>query len=75
MDLYDNMCSLPSLPAHIQNESVRFCLNERFVPDVTLVYSRMVLGAWEQGLDTCEDAAAEILSSAVKVNLIQPNSK
>lgn len=74
MDLYDNMCSLPSLPAHIQNESVRFCLNERFVPDVTLVYSRMVLGAWEQGLDTCEDAAAEILSSAVKrllKNIIQ----
>ncbi len=43
------------------------CREERLLPDVGTLHARMLLGAWEVGLEDVSDEAARLLCVAVEV--------
>lgn len=45
----------------------RFAAQELFLPDATLIMGRLLIGAWEAGLQAADDAVAEMLVLAVQV--------
>lgn len=56
-----------SPPPHIQENAQRYCVQEYFLPDQSFIMGRLMLGAWELGMDGAEDSAAECLVLAVQV--------
>lgn len=45
----------------------RFAAQELFLPDAGLIMGRLLIGAWESGLQAADDAVAEMLVLAVQV--------
>ena len=58
---------LESPPQHLQDEPQRYCVQELFLPDHSLILGRLMLTSWEMGMEGAEDSAAEILVHAVQV--------
>nr|ACO12302.1 Transcriptional adapter 1-like protein [Lepeophtheirus salmonis] len=54
---------------HEEEKNLRFCDREAILPDTGLVHGRMLVSAWEEGLEGVEDAAVELTLSAVEHQL------
>lgn len=70
VQLADPVNYLPQLespPQHLQDEPQRYCVQELFLPDHSLILGRLMLTSWEMGMEGAEDSAAEILVHAVQV--------
>ena len=53
------------LPSPDKPRSVRFCSRDLTLPDSALIHGRMLVAAWEAGLDLgCEDKAIEMVLQA-----------
>jgi transcriptional adapter 1 len=66
-DIADYIVPPNTVPAHAHEEPLRYSAQEFFLPDMSLIYGRMMLSAWEVGLDGAEEPAAELLVIAVQV--------
>lgn len=66
-DIADYIQTPNALPPHAHEEPLRYSAQELFLPDVSLIFGRMMLSAWEIGLDGAEESAAELLVVAVQV--------
>jgi transcriptional adapter 1 len=66
-DIADYISPPHALPPHAHEEPLRYCAQEFFLPDVSLSFGRMLLSAWEVGLDGAQEPAAELLVVAVQV--------
>ena len=57
----------PTSPLSIEKPHVRFCSRDLTLPDSGLVHGRMLVAAWDQGLDHgCEDKAIKLILAATK---------
>lgn len=65
-DIADYISPPNALPLHAHEEPLRYSTQEFFLPDVSLIFGRMLLSAWEVGLDGAEEPAAELLVVAVQ---------
>lgn len=69
---------LPSLrPPSYQptDEPQRNCAYELFLPDQAFLMGRLMLAAWECGLEGANDSAADVLVCAVQVKLLITKKK
>jgi transcriptional adapter 1 len=66
-DIADYISSPHVLPSHAHEEPLRYSAQEFFLPDMSLIFGRMLLSAWEMGLDGAQEPAAELLVVAVQV--------
>jgi transcriptional adapter 1 len=66
-DIADYISPKHALPPHAHEEPVRYSAQEFFLPDLSLIFGRMLLCAWEVGLDGAQEPAAELLVVAVQV--------
>ena len=48
-------------------DSILLCSHELVLPDVSTLHARMLLGAWEAGLDNVSEESARLLLHALKV--------
>lgn len=65
-ELSDYITPLNALPSHANEEPLRYSAQELFLPDLSLIFGRMLLSAWEQGMDGAEETAAELIVVAVQ---------
>lgn len=65
-DIADYIQTPNALPPHAHEEPLRYSAQELFLPDLSLIFGRMMLSAWEIGLDGAEESAAELLVVAVQ---------
>ena len=49
--------------------TMRYAVQELFLPDTALVMGRLYVGAWEAGLVSIEDSAAELIANSVQIVL------
>ena len=57
----------PTTPYSIEKGSVRFCSKDLTLPDAGLVHGRMLVAAWDAGLDQgCEDKAIKLILAATQ---------
>lgn len=66
-DIADYISPPNPLPLNAHEEPLCYSTQELFLPDVSLIFGRMLLSAWEVGLDGAEEPAAELLVVAVQV--------
>ena len=59
--------SPPSVMIFKDLDSILLCSHELVLPDVTTMHARMLLGAWEAGLEDVPEDCAVILLCALKV--------
>ncbi|XP_021937324.1 transcriptional adapter 1 isoform X4 [Zootermopsis nevadensis] len=65
-DIADYIVPPNALPPHVHEEPLRYSAQELFLPDMPLIFGRMILSAWEVGLDGAEEHAAELLVVGVQ---------
>ena len=54
----------------VEEERVlRYCYREPVLPDVSLLHGRMLVMAWEEGLESVEDQAVQMMVSAIEQQL------
>ncbi|KAK4025290.1 transcriptional adapter 1 [Daphnia magna] len=57
----------PSIARSIEKPQVRYCSQDLTLPDAGLVHGRMLVAAWDVGLDHgCEDKAIKLILAATK---------
>ncbi|GBP23748.1 Transcriptional adapter 1 [Eumeta japonica] len=56
----------PNSPPGAGSDSVKYAVQEVFLPDHALVVGRFMLAAWELGLEGAEDEAADLIVVAVQ---------
>ena len=56
-----------AVPAELQ---LARCREESLLPDVATLHARMLLGAWEVGLEDVSEEAARLLCVAVQVRAV-----
>lgn len=61
---------LESPPQHLQHEPQRYCAQELFLPDHSLILGRLMLTSWEMGMEGAESSAADLLVLAVQVSYV-----
>jgi transcriptional adapter 1 len=66
-DIADYISPPNALPPHAHEEPLCYSAQEYFLPDLSLIFGRMMLSAWEVGLDGAEEPAAQLLVVAVQV--------
>jgi len=59
---------LPSVLAP-EEKSVQFCARESTLPDVSLVHGRLLVAAWEEGLEGVEENAVKLALAAAEQQL------
>ncbi|XP_052888588.1 transcriptional adapter 1-like [Anopheles moucheti] len=81
MSPYDYIPREPAVPDQEQSSStqcglpgashptMRYAAQELFLPDNGLVLGRLLVGAWEHGLASADDAAVELIINSVQVLL------
>lgn len=53
-------------------DSILLCSHELMLPDQATLHTRMLLGAWEAGLEGVSEEAAQLLMLAVEVGAVYP---
>ena len=53
-------------------DSILLCSHELMLPDQATLHTRMLLGAWEAGLEGVSEEAAQLLMLAVEVGTVNP---
>lgn len=57
----------PTPPCLVDKPHIRFCSKDLTLPDAGLVHGRMLVAAWDAGLDHgCEDKAIKLILAATK---------
>ena len=51
-------------------DSILLCSHELMLPDLTTLHTRMLLGAWEAGLEGVSEEAAQLLMLAIEVGRV-----
>lgn len=51
------------------------CSHELLLPDRSTLHTRMLLGAWEAGLDAVSEEATDILLLSLEVRLTTPSNE
>ena len=54
---------------HEEEKALSFAYREPTLPDVSLIHGRMLLMAWEEGLESVEERAVELVKTAVEMQL------
>jgi len=49
-------------------DSILLCSHELMLPDLATLHTRMLLGAWEAGLEGVSEEAAQLLMLAIEVS-------
>jgi len=49
-----------------EERSVKFCAREGTLPDIALIHGRLMVGAWEEGLEEVEDQVVQLVLVAVE---------
>lgn len=59
------------LPATLPTEerTVQFCGRESVLPDVSLIHGRLLVAAWEEGLEGVEESAVKLALAAAEQQL------
>lgn len=52
----------------MSNLQLRYAAKELFIPDSTMIYGRFLAGAWENGLDSVDDSAMNMIAAASAVS-------
>ncbi|KAJ9596834.1 hypothetical protein L9F63_012090, partial [Diploptera punctata] len=65
-DVSEYITPLHPPPSHARDEPLRYSAHELFLPDTSLIFGRLLLCAWEQGMEGAEESAAEIIIIAVQ---------
>lgn len=56
-----------SVPCTVEKPPLRYCSQDLSLPDAGLVHGRMLVAAWDAGLDHgCEDKAIKLILAATK---------
>lgn len=56
-----------STPCLVEKPHIRYCSRDLTLPDAGLVHGRMLVAAWDAGLDNgCEDKAIKLILAATK---------
>ena len=59
------------LPISLQDlDTLLLCSHELLLPDFSTLHTRMLLGAWEEGLETVSEEAASMLMLALQVPIV-----
>ncbi|XP_066998661.1 transcriptional adapter 1 [Anabrus simplex] len=66
VDVTEYLPKLNPLPPHALEEPQRYCVQEFFLPDSSLIFGRLLLSAWEWGLEGAEEAVGDYLVVAVQ---------
>ena len=53
----------------MSNLQLRYAAKELFIPDSTMIYGRFLAGAWENGLESVDDSAMNMIAAASAVSL------
>ena len=48
---------------------MQFCSREKTLPDISLIHGRLLVSAWEEGLEGVEDAAVSLTLAAAEAHL------
>lgn len=48
---------------------MQFCAREKTLPDISLIHGRLLVSAWEEGLEGVEDAAVSLTLAAAEAQL------
>nr|CAD7573349.1 unnamed protein product [Timema californicum] len=51
---------------HTEEPPIRYCAQELFIPNTSLIMGRLLLATWEHDLEGADDKCADILGLAVK---------
>lgn len=65
----DKYFSIPQSQAGNPAPTIRYAAQELFLPDYGLIWGRLLVGAWENGLMNADENSVEILVTAVQVFL------
>ena len=68
MDVFDYLPTLRSPSYQPTDEPQRNCAHELFLPDQAFLMGRLMLAAWERGLDGATESAADFMVCAVQVS-------
>ena len=52
-----------------EEKDLKFCWRERTLPDIALIHGRLLVAAWEEGLEGVEDAAVQLTLAAAEQQL------
>ena len=52
-----------------EERDLAFCVREKTLPDISLIHGRLLVAAWEEGLEGVEDAAVSLTLAAVESQL------
>lgn len=52
-----------------QEKELQFCSKEKTLPDISLIHGRLLVAAWEEGLEGVEDDAVSLTLAAVEQQL------
>jgi len=51
---------------HAEERRILFCTQEGTLPDIGLIHGRLLVSAWEEGIEGCEDEAVSLTMVAVQ---------
>jgi len=62
---------LTNIPTNLSNEEkgLQFCSREKLMPDISLIHGRLLVAAWEEGLEGVEEEAVAMTLAAAEQQL------
>nr|CAD7401121.1 unnamed protein product [Timema cristinae] len=68
-DILDYAYVAKTSTKHTEEPPIRYCAQELFIPNTSLIMGRLLLATWEHELEGADDKCADILGVAVKLFL------
>nr|CAD7611985.1 unnamed protein product [Timema genevievae] len=68
-DILDYAYVAKTSTKHTEEPPIRYCAQELFIPNTSLIMGRLLLATWEHDLEGADDKCADILGVAVKLFL------
>nr|CAD7204568.1 unnamed protein product [Timema douglasi] len=65
-DILDYAYVAKTSTKHTEEPPIRYCAQELFIPNTSLIMGRLLLATWEHDLEGADDKCADILGLAVK---------
>nr|CAD7400678.1 unnamed protein product [Timema poppensis] len=66
-DILDYAYVAKTSTKHTEEPPIRYCAQELFIPNTSLIMGRLLLATWEHDLEGADDKCADILGLAVKL--------
>ncbi|CAG2059239.1 unnamed protein product, partial [Timema podura] len=74
-DILDYAYVAKTSTKHTEEPPIRYCAQELFIPNTSLIMGRLLLATWEHDLEGADDKCADILGVAVKIFLTHYNDE